>query len=100
MPRETVRPNKRARVWALIIVLAYLIVGTLYAVYTPNWQIPDEPAHYNYIAQIADDGALPVLEMGDWQQAYQDALDDGGSDNITVVIGRTVRPEGDGEGTS
>jgi serine/threonine protein phosphatase PrpC len=26
----------------------------------------------------------------------QDALDDGGTDNITIVIGRTVKPEGEG----
>jgi serine/threonine protein phosphatase PrpC len=24
----------------------------------------------------------------------QDALDDGGTDNITFIVGRTVRPEG------
>jgi serine/threonine protein phosphatase PrpC len=25
----------------------------------------------------------------------QDALDDGGTDNVTVFVGRTLRPEGD-----
>jgi len=52
-----------------LIVLTYLVIGALYAVKTPDWQVPDEPAHYNYIRQLAD-GRLPVLEMGDYDQDY------------------------------
>jgi hypothetical protein len=52
----------------------YLLVGGLFAVRTPAWQSPDEPAHYNYIAQIAETGALPVIEMGDWNPDYLDQL--------------------------
>ena len=37
--------------------------------FTPAWQNPDEPAHYNYIAHIAEQGALPVLQSGDYDQA-------------------------------
>lgn len=67
--------SRRAEWIALVVLLAvYFALAGQYALRTPDWQAPDEPAHYNYIAQIADDGALPVLEMGDWQQAYQDAL--------------------------
>lgn len=55
-------------------LLVYLALAALYAIRTPDWQAPDEPAHYNYIRQIVEDGALPVLEEGDWQQAYQDEL--------------------------
>jgi len=33
----------------LLILLAYFVAGTLYAVQTPRWQGPDEPAHYNYL---------------------------------------------------
>ena len=52
------------------LLLAYLLVGSLFAVYTPNWQAPDEPAHYNYIRQLAD-GRFPVIEPGDYDQEYQ-----------------------------
>lgn len=52
-----------------LLLLAYLTLGTLFAVRTPVWQAPDEPAHYNYIRQLAE-GDLPVIEPGDWDQAY------------------------------
>jgi 4-amino-4-deoxy-L-arabinose transferase-like glycosyltransferase len=45
-------------------------VGALYAIKTPDWQVPDEPAHYNYIRQLAEDGRFPVLETGDYDQDY------------------------------
>lgn len=53
-----------------LILSAYAVLGTLYAVYTPPWQTPDEPAHYNYVRSIAEDGALPVMERGDYDQDY------------------------------
>ncbi len=58
----------------LIILLVYFAVGTLFAVQTPDWQAPDEPPHYNYIAQVAEGGCCPVIEMGDWNQQYQNEL--------------------------
>jgi len=57
-----------------LIVLAYLAIGALYAVNTPAWQVPDEPAHYNYIRYIAQTGTLPVLQAGDYDQAYLERL--------------------------
>jgi hypothetical protein len=40
--------GKQPTRWLLpLIVFIYLVLGTLYAVYTPPWQAPDEPAHYN-----------------------------------------------------
>jgi 4-amino-4-deoxy-L-arabinose transferase-like glycosyltransferase len=61
--------------WILLgIVALYLALGAAYAVRTPAWQNPDEPAHYNYIAQVAADGCCPVIEPGDWDQTYLDAL--------------------------
>lgn len=56
------------------LVAMYLVLAGLYAVRTPDWQAPDEPAHYNYVRQIADEGRLPVIAPGDWQQDYQEAL--------------------------
>ena len=40
----------------------------------PPWQNPDEPAHYNYVAYLATEGKLPVLQMGDYDGAYLERL--------------------------
>ncbi len=56
------------------IIIAYLAIGLQYALLTPAWQVPDEPAHYNYIRYIAEHGALPVLNVGDYDQAYLSQL--------------------------
>ena len=53
-----------------IILLGYLVAGALYAIYTPPWQAPDEPAHFNYIRQVAEAGCCPRIESGDWQSDY------------------------------
>lgn len=61
----------RATNYGLILILAgYLLVAVLYAVYTPAWQAPDEPAHYNYIRQLAD-GKLPRIEPEDYDETYR-----------------------------
>jgi 4-amino-4-deoxy-L-arabinose transferase-like glycosyltransferase len=54
----------------LAVVVAYAALGTLYAVHTPRWQVPDEPAHYNYIRALAEGRGFPVIEDGDYDQAY------------------------------
>jgi 4-amino-4-deoxy-L-arabinose transferase-like glycosyltransferase len=61
-----VRPSS----FVVLIVAAYLVIGTLYAVKTPAWQVPDEPAHYNYVRYIVEHRALPVLRAGDYDQKY------------------------------
>ena len=58
-------------VWpAVVILVAYLVVGSLYAAGTPIWQVPDEPAHYNYVRSLALGHGFPVMEPGDYDQAY------------------------------
>jgi len=52
-----------------LLLLGYLLLASLFAVRTPAWQTPDEPAHYNYVRQMVE-GDLPVIEPGDWDQAY------------------------------
>ncbi len=54
------------------ILLLYLLIATQFAVRTPAWQAPDEPAHYNYVRQLAA-GAFPIMEMGDYDEAYKNA---------------------------
>ena len=57
-----------------LLLIAYLVVGALFAVRTPLWQAPDEPAHYNYIRQLAQDGCCPTIQLGDWDSALLDSL--------------------------
>lgn len=53
--------------WLLGVLLAlYCIIGTLYALRVPAWQVPDEPAHYNYVRQLVQNNMLPVIENGDF----------------------------------
>ncbi|MDZ4764211.1 MAG: glycosyltransferase family 39 protein [Chloroflexota bacterium] len=75
----TTNPNNRLRATPIsgvvvLIVFAYLALGAAYAVRTPAWQAPDEPAHYNYIAQVAAQGCCPIIRAGDYDQAYLDTL--------------------------
>src|SRR5687767_14125066 len=60
--------GSRARALAPLagILLIYISLTPGYAVGTPRWNNPDEPAHYNYIAHLARTGQLPLLEPGDW----------------------------------
>jgi hypothetical protein len=57
-----------------LIVLVYALLGALYAIYTPKWQTPDEPAHFNYVRAIGETGALPVLQRGDYDQDYLEQI--------------------------
>jgi 4-amino-4-deoxy-L-arabinose transferase-like glycosyltransferase len=58
----------------LIILLAYIALGFAYAKMTPLWQVPDEPAHFNYVGYIAEENGLPVLQTGDYPQAYLEEI--------------------------
>jgi 4-amino-4-deoxy-L-arabinose transferase-like glycosyltransferase len=62
---------RRPAIWILItVVVAYCVLGVLYAIYTPSWQAPDEPAHYNYVRYLVEQRRLPVLQVGDYPHAY------------------------------
>ncbi len=56
------------------IILIYLGLGWLYAVFTPKWQTPDEPAHFNYIRHLAETSTLPVLQPGDFNADYLEQI--------------------------
>ncbi len=62
------------RVAYISILSAFLLLGILFAWRVPDWQAPDEPAHYNYIAQVATGELLPIIEMGDWDNEYLETL--------------------------
>lgn len=62
----------RHRIILILILMAYALLGSLYAFLTPAWQVPDEPAHYNYIQQLIEQKRLPILKPGDYDQALLD----------------------------
>jgi 4-amino-4-deoxy-L-arabinose transferase-like glycosyltransferase len=72
MPRTPTLAQRHFLLAAIIV--AYLVIASLYALYTPAWQVPDEPAHYNYIRFIAETRRLPILQANDYDQAYLDAI--------------------------
>ncbi|MFZ4814313.1 MAG: glycosyltransferase family 39 protein [Phototrophicaceae bacterium] len=57
-----------------VILVGYGVVAVLYAVITPVWQAPDEPAHYNYVASLVENGCCPVIAAGDWDSAALNQL--------------------------
>lgn len=58
----------------LLIIAVYVVTATLYAVWTPTWQNPDEPAHFNYIREIRETRRFPVLERGDYPHQYLEEI--------------------------
>jgi hypothetical protein len=64
---------RRAPITLVVLVTAAL--GTAYATFTPAWQVPDEPAHFNYIAQLADGSPYPpVIDASDYPYDELEAL--------------------------
>jgi len=66
--------EQRAETVLRAIVILYLVLGALYAVLTPAWQVPDEPAHYNYVEYVRQHGSLPELRVGDFPAAYLEEI--------------------------
>lgn len=62
------------RIALLIIIFFQVLFGVLYALRTPRWEVPDEPAHFNYVRYLAENGAIPTLTAGDYDQAYLEKL--------------------------
>jgi hypothetical protein len=61
-----------------VILAGYFIVAGLFAIRVPDWQAPDEPAHYNVVRQIAERGCCPLIEQGDWDQDLLESLKSSG----------------------
>jgi 4-amino-4-deoxy-L-arabinose transferase-like glycosyltransferase len=62
--------RQSSSVLLIVIISVYVAIGVLYAALTPTWQVPDEPAHYNYVRALAERQGIPVIEPGDYDQAY------------------------------
>ena len=57
-----------------LILVAYLLLALGYALVTPTWQTPDEPAHFNYVRHVWETRSLPVLQPGDYPADLLDEL--------------------------
>jgi len=64
----------RPRLILALILGLHLTLGILFAANTPPWQAPDEPAHYNYVRYLVEQGSFPVLHMGDYPHAYLEEI--------------------------
>jgi hypothetical protein len=62
--------ERKAHFIVAAIIALHVMLGTLYALETPKWQVPDEPAHFNYIQYVALQNELPVLQVGDFPGDY------------------------------
>lgn len=62
------------RILVVLIVVIQIILGILYASNTPRWEAPDEPAQFNYVRHVAETRSLPVLNPGDYDQAYLERI--------------------------
>ena len=75
--RHLPSPAAHGRLILALALVAYAALAIGYLTLTPIWQNPDEPAHYNYVAFIAQTGGLPELRPGDWDSALLDRLKNG-----------------------
>lgn len=62
------------RILVAVVILVEASLGFMYAVNTPRWEAPDEPAQFNYIKHIAETGTLPALMPGDYDQAFLEKI--------------------------
>lgn len=58
----------------LLVLFSYLAFGVGFAFFTPQWQNPDEPAHYNYIRHLGETGRIPVLQLEDYNHVYLEEI--------------------------
>ena len=66
--------TRTARFILALVIVFYVMLGALYAVNTPRWQAPDEPAHFNYIAHLATQRQFPTLQSGDYPHQYLEQI--------------------------
>src|SRR5437763_10370500 len=92
---QTGRTGRRS---SLILALALVVYASLafgYAVRTPIWQNPDEPAHFNYARWVAVTHTLPELRPGDWDSALLSRVQNGRlqpGDSITSIRYESWQP--------
>jgi 4-amino-4-deoxy-L-arabinose transferase-like glycosyltransferase len=88
-----ITPPEAALLGLALVAFVALSVG--YALRTPIWQNPDEPAHYNYAAFVASTGGLPELQPGDWDSGLLERLKNGQlapSDSVAAIRYESWQP--------
>jgi len=75
--RNLTSASTHSRLILGLTLVAYAALAFGYVTLTPIWQNPDEPAHYNYVAFIAQTGGLPELRSGDWDSGLLERLKNG-----------------------
>jgi hypothetical protein len=63
-------PRDRIRLWAMVIIAGYVILGLAYSVINPLFEAPDEWLHYQFVRYLVDQRALPV-QTPDMLTEYQ-----------------------------
>ncbi len=80
--------------WLFFILIVYLGIGSLYAALVPAWQSPDEPAHYNYVRQLAN-GYFPIMEPSDYDEVYRNEVISSGFDpqyDVSIITYEDWQP--------
>jgi hypothetical protein len=67
--RYAITPRVERRILVALLAL-YLILAVQFALGTPLWQVPDEPAHYSFVRHVAENWTLPELKEGDYSHYY------------------------------
>lgn len=62
------------RFFPLVLYFITFALAALFAIRTPQWQAPDEPAHYAYVATVAQTGLPPILVPACYNEQYKNAL--------------------------
>ncbi len=62
MIRSSQRRISAPRLFLLLVLAFYLIIGVTFTVVFPLGEAPDEPAHFTYIRYLATEKKLPVLK--------------------------------------
>lgn len=66
-----------------LVLLAFIILGAVYATVTPVFEAPDEIQHYFHVKHIADGKGLPVLAP-EGEELYEQ---EGGQPSLYYVLG-------------
>jgi hypothetical protein len=73
--------------WVLGLILAvYFVLAGVYALVTPIFEAPDEPAHFEYVRYIALHRALPVEP----RPAFPDHIQTAGHPPLYYALGALV----------
>ena len=65
------QPRDAKHVGIVVVLMLYLVLGSIYSVVTPIFEASDELWHYPFVKHLADGNPLPVQQtdqLGPWRQ--------------------------------